>query len=84
MRYAMLHSQIVDIVIPCNTKLMAGNVIKLLIENVSSGNKTNQTDNPTRSGFYLILHLHHYFDPKKSYTQLTLARDTYGLYTSNK
>ena len=84
MRYAMLHSQIVDIQIPCNTRLMAGNVIKLLIENVSSGNKTNQVDNPTRSGFYLILHLRHHFDPKHSYTSLTLARDTYGLYTSNK
>tara|TARA_B100000614_G_scaffold162025_1_gene144293 strand:+ start:1407 stop:2768 length:1362 start_codon:yes stop_codon:yes gene_type:complete len=84
MRYAMLHSQIVDIQIPCNVRLMAGNVIKLLIENVSSGNKTNQVDNPTRSGFYLILHLHHHFDPKHSYTSLTLARDTYGLYTNNK
>jgi len=84
MRYAMLHSQIVDIQIPCNVRLMAGNVIKLLIENVTSGNKTNQVDNPTRSGFYLILHLRHHFDPKHSYTSLTLARDTYGLYTSNK
>ena len=80
----MLHSQIVDIQIPCNVRLMAGNVIKLLIENVTSGNKTNQVDNPTRSGFYLILHLRHHFDPKHSYTSLTLARDTYGLYTSNK
>ena len=84
MRYAMLHSQIVDIQIPCNTRLMAGNVIKLLIENISGGNKTNQVDNPTRSGFYLILHLRHHFDPKHSYTSLTLARDTYGLYTSDK
>ena len=84
MRYAMLHSQIVDITIPCNTRLTVGTVIKLLIENVTSGNKTNQRENPTRSGFYLILHLHHHFSPKKSITKLTLARDTYGLYTSSK
>ena len=80
----MLHSQIVDITIPCNTRLTVGTVIKLLIENVTSGNKTNQRENPTRSGFYLILHLHHDFSPKTSYTKLTLARDTYGLYTSSK
>ena len=84
MRYAMLHSQIVEITIPCNTRLTVGTVIKLLIENVTSGNKTNQRENPTRSGFYLILHLHHQFSPKESYTKLTLARDTYGLYTSSK
>ena len=84
MRYAMLHSQIVEITIPCNIRLTVGTVIKLLIENVTSGNKTNQRENPTRSGFYLILHLHHKFTPKKSYTKLTLARDTYGLYTSSK
>ena len=57
---------------------------KVLIENVTTGNKTNQVENPHRSGFYLILHLRHHFDPKHSYTSLTLARDTYGLYTSNK
>ena len=84
MRYAMLHSQVVDIQVPCNTELMAGHVIKVLIENVTTGNKTNQVENPHRSGFYLILHLRHHFDPKHSYTSLTLARDTYGLYTSNK
>ena len=84
MRYAMLHSQIVDITIPCNTRLTVGTVIKLLIENVTGGNKTNQRENPTRSGFYLILHLHHHFGPTESLTKLTLARDTYGLYTSSK
>ena len=84
MRYAMLHSQVVDIEIPCNTKLMAGNVIKLMIENVTGGIKQDNKDNEHRSGFYLILHLRHHFDPRHSKTFLTLARDTYGLYTSTK
>ena len=84
MRYAMLHSQVVDIEIPCNTKLMAGNVIKLVIENITGGNKQDNKDNEHRSGFYVILHLRHHFDPRHSKTFLTLARDTYGLYTSTK
>tara|TARA_R100001460_G_scaffold103371_1_gene148496 strand:- start:1075 stop:2433 length:1359 start_codon:yes stop_codon:yes gene_type:complete len=84
MRYAMLHSQIVEIQVPCNITLMAGNVIKLIVENITGSNKANQRENPHRSGFYLILHLRHHFDPKHSYTTLTLARDTYGLYTSSK
>ena len=76
MRYAMLHSQVVDIEIPCNTKLMAGNVIKLVIENITGGNKQDNKDNEHRSGFYVILHLRHHFDPRHSKTFLTLARDT--------
>jgi len=84
MRMAMLHSQIVEIQVPCNITLMAGHVIKMIIENVTGGDKSNQRENPHRSGFYLILHLRHHFDPKHSYTTLTLARDTYGLYTSSK
>ena len=84
MRYAMLHSQVVDIEIPCNTKLMAGNVIKLVIENITGGVKQDNKDNEHRSGFYVILHLRHHFDPRHSKTFLTLVRDTYGLYTSTK
>ena len=80
----MLHSQVVDIIIPCNTKLMAGNVIKLMIENITGGIKQDNKQNENRSGFYLILHLRHHFNSKKSFTLLTLARDTYGLYTSTK
>ena len=84
MRYAMLHSQVMDIEIPCNTKLMAGNVIKVVIENITGGVKQDKKDNEHRSGFYVILHLRHHFDPNHSKTFLTLARDTYGLYTSRK
>ena len=63
---------------------MAGNVIKLMIENITGGIKQDNKENENRSGFYLILHLRHHFDPRHSKTFLTLARDTYGLYTSTK
>tara|TARA_B100001287_G_scaffold219431_1_gene188412 strand:- start:506 stop:1906 length:1401 start_codon:yes stop_codon:yes gene_type:complete len=84
MKYGMLHSQLVDIQIPCNVKLEAGMVIKLLFENITQGNKVEHAYNEHRSGFYLILHLCHHFDSQNSFTSLTLARDGYGLYSTKK
>jgi hypothetical protein len=84
MKYGMLHSQLVDIQIPCNVNLEAGNVIKLLFENITQDNKVEHAYNEHRSGFYLILHLCHHFDTNNSFTSLTLARDGYGLYNTKK
>ena len=84
MRYGLLHSQLVDIQIPCNIQLKAGDVIKLKLENITQDEKLLSIYNQHRSGYYLILHLCHHFDPVNSFTSLTLARDTYGLYTSKK
>ena len=84
MRYGLLHSQLIDIQVPCNTLLEAGDVIKLQLENITQDEKLLQIYNEHRSGYYLILHLCHHFDTDNSYTSLTLARDTYGLYTSKK
>ena len=83
MRYDVLHSQIMNIQVPCNVELRAGDVIRCEIENVTLDNKVNQSINEHQSGKYLILHLCHHFDPERSYTSMTLARDTYGLYTKN-
>ena len=79
MRYDMLHSQVVDIQVPCNVNLRAGDVIECTFEKITKGNKANDMINQQQSGKYLILHLCHHFDPLKSYTSLTLARDTYGI-----
>ena len=84
MKYGLLHSQLVDIQIPCNVKLEAGQVIKLMFENITQGNKVEEAYNEHRSGFYLILHLCHHFDSSNSFTSLTLARDGYGLYNTTK
>ena len=84
MRYSLLHSQIVDIQVPCNVKLKVGQVIKLYLENITQGNKTDQIYNNLRSGYYLICHLCHSFTATNSYTSLTLLRDTRELYTSHK
>ena len=84
MRYSLLHTQIVQIQVPCNIQLKAGQVIRLLLENITQSNKNDQIYNELRSGFYMICHLSHTFTPKNSYTSLTLLRDTRELYTSKK
>ena len=84
MRYSLLHSQMVDILIPCNLNLRAGEVIKLYLENITQGNKNDQIYNNLRSGYYMICHLCHSFSQTNSYTSLTLLRDTRELYRSDK
>ena len=79
MRYNLLHSQLMQIQVPCNLKLRAGNIIKVEIER--QGDKKMGGVDQQESGKYLILHLCHHFDPQRSFTSMTLARDTYGLYT---
>ncbi len=82
MRYNLLHSQLVEIQVPCNLKLRAGNIIRVEVQRqgeVAMGGVDQQ-----QSGNYLILHLCHHFDTERSFTSMTLCRDAYGLYTNNK
>ena len=83
MRYSLMHSQLVNIIIPCNGKLTVGNCIRLNIENITQDNKIEKEDNDHRSGNYLIIHLCHAFTSTNSFTSLTLARDEYGLNNNN-
>ena len=83
MRYGMLHTQLIDVQVPCNVRLEAGDVIKLWLENITQDEKLLSIYNQHRSGYYLILNLCHHFDTDNSYTSMTLARDTYGLYANN-
>ena len=84
MRYSLLHSQMVQIQVPCNVQLKAGEVIKLYLENITQSNKNDQIYNNLRSGYYMIKDLCHSFSPTNSYTSLTLLRDTRELYRSTK
>ena len=84
MRYSLLHSQIVQIQVPCNVQLKAGQVVKLYLENITQSNKNEQVYNNLRSGYYMIRDLCHSFTTTNSYTSLTLLRDTRELYRSNK
>ena len=82
MRYNLLHSQIMEIQVPCNVKLRAGNVIRVEFERQGDDKSLGGIDQQT-SGNFLILHLCHHFDTKRSFTSMTIIRDTYGVHTSN-
>jgi len=82
MRYNLLHSQIMEIQVPCNVKLRAGNIIRVEFERQGDDKSLGGIDEQT-SGNFLILHLCHHFDTKRSFTSMTLIRDTYGVHTSN-
>ena len=77
MRYNLLHAHICNIQIPCNVELEAGDVIDIELESISDQKELGQFDE-TQSGKYLILHLCHHFDERRSITSMTLVRDTYG------
>ena len=83
MRYNLLHSQMMEIQVPCNLRLRAGNVIKVEIERQGNDKELGGLDEHT-SGKYLILHLCHHFDTERSFTSMTLARDTYGLHVKDE
>ena len=78
MRYNLLHSIILRIQVPCNTELRAGDVITLEIESQQEDKVESPTDEQ-QSGNYLIMHLCHHFDTTRSFTSLTLVRDSYGI-----
>ena len=81
MRYNLLFTQGLNIIVPCNPNLQAGDVIECLFEKVTTENKNLGAFDEHQSGKYLIVNLCHSFDPNRSFTALTLVRDTYGLIT---
>lgn len=82
MRYNILISQVVNIIVPCNPNLRAGDIINCEFEKITASSKTSGSVDESQSGKYMILHLCHNFDSQRSFTSLTLIRDTYGIYTS--
>jgi hypothetical protein len=60
--------------------LKAGNTIICNFETITQSKKVEGAIDPVNSGKYLILNLCHHFDPLRSFTSMTLVRDSYGLY----
>lgn len=82
MRYNTLFTQIVDLQLPLNSYLHAGDIIKITVPKITSGD-SKDIDTEQVSGLYMIKELCHHFDSKGSYTALKALRDTYGLYGTN-
>ena len=80
MRYNSLFTQIIEVQVPCNLKLKAGDTIFCNFETITQDKKVEGAVDPVNSGKYLIVNLCHHFDPLRSFTSMTLVRDSYGLY----
>lgn len=75
-RYSLLYSQVLNIIIPCNTELKAGQLIECDIPRPSS--RENKDMESTASGKYVIASLCHRFDEnRKAFTSLSLIKDSY-------
>lgn len=77
MRYNLLLTQSISMMIPCNTNLSAGDVIRCEFPKISSDD-SDQIDTEV-SGSYIIKELCHHFEPNNSYTSLKLIRDNFGI-----
>lgn len=82
MRYNLLMSQVLDITVPCNLKLKAGDVITCEFKKRSSSDLSSGSIGQLQSGRYIITHLCHNFTPKRSFSSLRIVRDTSGIYTN--
>ena len=77
-RYNLLMTQNISMMVPCNTDLKAGDIITCEFPKISRED-SNEIDQET-SGKYMIKELCHHFEAKRSFTSMTLVRDTFGLY----
>ena len=81
-RYTLLFQQSLNINVPCNINLRAGDIIK--VEIPATGplkSEKNKEIDKELSGFYMIRSLRHHFQLSqgKNITALNLVRDSYGL-----
>ena len=77
-RYAAMYSQILDITVPMNLSLRAGQVIKVKFPDLNTGKP--QDKNSPESGKYMIARLSHEFgNPEGDFTGLSLVRDSFTI-----
>jgi len=81
-RYNLLFTQALNMNVPCNVKLKAGDIIYAQFPQMESA-QTGEVDKE-QSGNYLIKELRHHFSPNEMLTSLRLVRDSYGLYGTNQ
>lgn len=77
MRYNTMFTQSVNIVVPSNTNLKAGDIIECNFPKITQSNA--KEFDKEQSGLYMIKELCHHFDVENSYTSMKLIRDTFGI-----
>lgn len=81
-RYNLLFTQALNMNVPCNINLNAGDIIYAQFPQMERAD-TGEID-PEQSGNYLIKELRHHFSGGQMVTSLKLVRDSYGLYGPNQ
>ena len=77
LRYNILFTQTLSIIVPSNTNLRAGDIIECQFPKITQSD-AKEYDTET-SGLYMIKELCHHFDVNRSYTSMKLIRDTFGI-----
>jgi hypothetical protein len=78
MRYNLILTQSLNVIVPCNLDLNAGDVIECEFPQVTDSVDAKEYDEEI-SGLYMIKELCHHFDTNASYTSMKLVRDTFGI-----
>jgi len=76
MRYNVLFTQTVNMIVPSNTNLKAGDIIECKFPKISRDKGVDFDEE--QSGLYMIKELCHHFDTDASYTSMLLIRDSFG------
>lgn len=76
MRYNLLFTQTLSMVVPLNSNLKAGDIITCNFPKISRGDRGELDEE--QSGLYMIKELCHHYDTDSSYTSMKLVRDTFG------
>ena len=77
MRYNVLFTQVIEMTIPSNTNLRAGDIIECQFPKITESSAKEY--DKEQSGLYMIKELCHHFDTENSYTSMKLIRDTFGV-----
>jgi hypothetical protein len=76
-RYNLLFTQSLNMIVPCNVNLRAGQIIEAQFPKVKPSDRDPGIDQE-QSGKYLIKELRHHFEGNNMVTSLKLVRDSYG------
>ena len=75
LRYNLLFTQVMNMIIPLNTEISAGDVIQCEF--------IGDQHAPNIGGYYLIKEICHHMDGQRSVSSLKIVRDTYGEIVDN-
>ena len=76
-RYNSLFKQCISILVPLNSKLCAGDIVKINIPLTTDG--TGDRNDDQISGDYMIKELCHHYEADGSFTKMKIVRDTSGV-----